>query len=104
VVAAGEGLVSAGVVARGEGVGIGAAVVWITAGAVATGAGVVAVGVRVVTVAAGAVGVGEVVPEVEVVLHDVAATPNMTRPIRNFLMYLLLLSFDEYAQLLSRPL
>ena len=51
---------------------------------VAVGVAVVPVGAGVV--AAGAVGVGEVVPEVDVVPHDVAASPNITIPIRNFLM------------------
>ena len=73
----------------GLGVGVGAAVVWMTAGIVAVGVAVVPVGAGVV--AAGAVGVGEVVPEVDVVPHDVAASPNITIPIRNFLMYFLLL-------------
>src|SRR2546421_9787953 len=55
---------------------------------------VVAAGAGVVTatagVLAGAFGLGEVVPDVVVPAHAVAAIPNIARPRRNFLTHLLL--------------
>jgi len=106
-----------GGVATGGGVEVEAAVGWMTAGLVVTGAGAVTAGAGVVTAgasevvptgagvvtagaggetvggarvvapAAGAVGEGDVVPDVLVPLHAVNATPNIAAPTRNFLIH-----------------
>ena len=54
---------------------------------VAAGAGLITATAGVL---AGAFGPGEVVPDVVVPAHAVAAIPNIARPSRNFLTYLLL--------------